>query len=90
MCRLKDTQEYVLMGIKYFVFAVNKMDLVGYSEERFNEITKQIDELSKELGLASVKIILYQQQRVTILQLNLIIHLGIQAKHFLLTLKMWM
>ena len=46
-----------LMGIKYFVFAVNKMDLVGYSEERFNEITKQIDELSKELGLASVKII---------------------------------
>ena len=46
-----------LMGIKYFVFAVNKMDLVGYSEERFNEITKQIDELSKELGLESVKII---------------------------------
>ena len=26
-----------LMGIKHFVFAVNKMDLVGYSEERFNE-----------------------------------------------------
>ena len=45
-----------LMGIKYFVFAVNKMDLVGYSEERFNEITKQIDELSKELGLAMVNI----------------------------------
>ena len=46
-----------LMGIKYFVFAVNKMDLVGYSKERFDEITAQIDELSKELGLASVKII---------------------------------
>ena len=27
-----------LMGIRYFVFAVNKMDLVGYSEERFREI----------------------------------------------------
>ena len=46
-----------LMGIKYFVFAVNKMDLVGYSKDRFDEITAQIDELSKELGLASVKII---------------------------------
>ena len=46
-----------LMGIKYFVFAVNKMDLVDYSEARFNEIVAQIDELSKELSLASVKII---------------------------------
>ena len=46
-----------LMGIRYFVFAVNKMDLVGYDEARFNEIKKQIDELSGELGLANVKII---------------------------------
>ena len=46
-----------LMGIRYFVFAVNKMDLVGYDEGRFNEIKKQIDELSGELGLANVKII---------------------------------
>lgn len=40
-----------LMGIKYFVFAINKMDLVRYSEERFNEITEQIDELVNELKL---------------------------------------
>ena len=40
-----------LMGIRYFVFAVNKMDLVGYSEERFNEIKDQINELSRKLGL---------------------------------------
>ena len=46
-----------LMGIKYFVFAVNKMDLVGYDENRFNEIKSQIDELSKELSLESVYII---------------------------------
>ncbi|MGN0483313.1 MAG: sulfate adenylyltransferase subunit 1 [Lachnospiraceae bacterium] len=46
-----------LMGIRYFVFAVNKMDLVGYSKERFDEITAQIEELAKELGLASVQII---------------------------------
>ena len=46
-----------LMGIKYFVFAVNKMDLVGYSEERFREIEKQITELKSELSLENVKII---------------------------------
>ena len=46
-----------LMGIRYFVFAVNKMDLVDYSEERFKEIVAQIQELSEELHLASVKII---------------------------------
>ncbi|MBP1561417.1 MAG: GTP-binding protein [Oscillospiraceae bacterium] len=46
-----------LMGIKYFVFAVNKMDLVGYSEERFNEILGQISELAKELSLENVQII---------------------------------
>jgi sulfate adenylyltransferase subunit 1 len=46
-----------LMGIKHFVFAVNKMDLVDYSQERFNEIESQIAELSKELDLQNVKII---------------------------------
>ena len=46
-----------LMGIKYFVFAINKMDLADYSEERFKEIKAQVDELSNELSLANVKII---------------------------------
>lgn len=46
-----------LMGIHYFVFAVNKMDLVGYSEERFHKIEEQIAQLSEELSLSSVKII---------------------------------
>ncbi len=46
-----------LMGIKYFVFAVNKMDLVEYDENRFREIEKQINELTDELKLANVKII---------------------------------
>ena len=46
-----------LMGIRYFVFAVNKMDLVKYSEERFNEIVSQIDELKKELSLENIYII---------------------------------
>ena len=46
-----------LMGIRYFVFAVNKMDLVGYDQKRFEEIEKQIEELSAELGLKNVQII---------------------------------
>lgn len=46
-----------LMGIRYFVFAVNKMDLVGYSQERFNEIKKQISKLMQELSLENVQII---------------------------------
>ena len=33
------------------------MDLVGYSEERFNEIVKDINELSENLGLQDVVII---------------------------------
>lgn len=46
-----------LMGIKYFVFAVNKMDLVDYSEARFKEIEKQISELTSELSLENIQII---------------------------------
>ena len=46
-----------LMGIRYFVFAVNKMDLVNYSESRFNEIVTQIDALKQELGLENITII---------------------------------
>lgn len=46
-----------LMGVKHFVFAVNKMDLVGYSHERFLEIKEQIKELEKELSLENVYII---------------------------------
>lgn len=46
-----------LMGIKQFVFAVNKMDLVGYDEKRFSKIEKEIVELKNALSLENVKII---------------------------------
>ena len=46
-----------LMGIKYFIFAVNKMDLAKYSEERFREIEKQIEALKAELDLENVYIV---------------------------------
>jgi sulfate adenylyltransferase subunit 1 len=43
-----------LMGIKHFVFAINKMDLVGYSEERFIEIEKEVLKLQEELSLENI------------------------------------
>ena len=46
-----------LMGIRHFVFAVNKMDLVTYSKSRFDEIVKQIEELKNELLLDDIYII---------------------------------
>ncbi len=46
-----------LMGIRHFVFAVNKMDLVKYSKSRFDEIVKQIEGLKNELLLDDIYII---------------------------------
>lgn len=46
-----------LMGIKHFVFAVNKMDLVDYKEARFLEIKADILALAKELSLEQIQII---------------------------------
>lgn len=40
-----------MMGIRYFVFAVNKMDLAGYSEERFAKIDAEIEKLKEELEM---------------------------------------
>lgn len=46
-----------LMGINYFVFAVNKMDLVEYRQDRFQEIEGQIEELKADLSLKNIIII---------------------------------
>ncbi|MDF2943083.1 MAG: cysN [Herbinix sp.] len=46
-----------LMGIKHFVFAVNKMDLIGFDKERFEKIEEEIKALVTELSLESVIII---------------------------------
>jgi translation elongation factor EF-1alpha len=39
-----------MMGIERLVVAINKMDVVGYSESRFNEIVKSISEFIKKIG----------------------------------------
>lgn len=43
-----------LLGIRDVVLAVNKMDLVGYSEERFNEIAEEYRGFGAQLGLERV------------------------------------
>lgn len=46
-----------LLNIPQVVVAVNKMDLVGYSEERFNEIIAEYQEIAKTLSLKNVQFI---------------------------------
>jgi len=46
-----------LMGIKHFVFAVNKMDLVHYDQQKFQKIEKDIKILMAEFDYATMKII---------------------------------
>ena len=46
-----------LMGIKYFLFAVNKMDLVRYSEQDFIKIEKEIKKMAVDLELYNVEVI---------------------------------
>lgn len=46
-----------LMGIKYFVFAVNKMDLIHYDGQRYENLAREIKKLAAELELAHIMII---------------------------------
>jgi len=45
------------MGIKHFIFAVNKIDLAGYDQRRFLDISEDIEQLSKGLRLENTLII---------------------------------
>ena len=46
-----------LMGIKHFVFAINKMDLIDYSQEKFKKIRKEIRVLLAEFEYSSAELI---------------------------------
>jgi bifunctional enzyme CysN/CysC len=46
-----------LLGIEDFVFAVNKMDLVGFSEARFKAVRDEVDALAGALGLDAFQVI---------------------------------
>jgi sulfate adenylyltransferase large subunit len=46
-----------MLELPHVVYAVNKMDLVDYSEERFDEIARELDALGARLGLHDAKAI---------------------------------
>jgi len=46
-----------MMGIRHAVLAVNKMDLVGYSEDTFNSIVENYQLFAQKLGFDSVQAI---------------------------------
>ena len=43
------------MGIRYFVFAVNKMDLVKYDKNAYDKIVGQIEELKMNCHLKTLR-----------------------------------
>jgi bifunctional enzyme CysN/CysC len=43
-----------LIGIRHVALAINKMDLVGYSEQRYREIERQYREFAARIGLSDV------------------------------------
>lgn len=45
------------LGIKHTIVAINKMDLVEFSEERFEEIKRDYQEFAKELDLPDVQFV---------------------------------
>ena len=46
-----------LMGIRHFVFAVNKMDLIHYDRKVYEDLDKEIRKLAVDLDLTDVKVI---------------------------------
>ncbi|CAB3756891.1 sulfate adenylyltransferase [Burkholderia sp. MSh2] len=46
-----------LLALQHVIVAINKMDLVDYSEARFNEIRDAYVALAKQLGLADVRFV---------------------------------
>ncbi|MBL8497524.1 sulfate adenylyltransferase subunit CysN [Nitrosomonas sp. JL21] len=43
-----------LIGIRHVVLAINKLDMVGYSEEIFQQIDKDYRQFAQELGLQNI------------------------------------
>jgi sulfate adenylyltransferase large subunit len=46
-----------MLELPHVVYTVNKMDLVGYAEERFDEIVRELAELGAQLGLHDAQMI---------------------------------
>ncbi len=46
-----------LLGIKHFVIAVNKMDLIDFSQDKFEEIKADYEEFAKNLNVPDIRFI---------------------------------
>ncbi|MFK4447204.1 sulfate adenylyltransferase subunit 1 [Caballeronia udeis] len=46
-----------LLGLQHVIVAINKMDLIDFSESRFNEIRDAYVELARRLGIADVRFV---------------------------------
>lgn len=46
-----------LLGLKHIIVAVNKMDLVDYSQERYQEIKKEYREFAESLNFSDVRFV---------------------------------
>ena len=46
-----------LLNVPHLIVAVNKMDLVDYSEERFEEVMQDLEDFSSKLGVKDVRFI---------------------------------
>lgn len=46
-----------LIGIRHIVVAINKMDLMDYSEKTYNEIVEEYTEFAKQIGIDNVTFI---------------------------------
>jgi sulfate adenylyltransferase large subunit len=46
-----------LLRIRHVIVAVNKMDLVGFAEERFDDVVRQVLELGAKVGLHEIEFI---------------------------------
>ncbi len=42
-----------LLGLRQIAVAVNKMDMTGYSAERFTQVSREVDEYLKSIGLSA-------------------------------------
>ncbi|TCM99719.1 bifunctional enzyme CysN/CysC/sulfate adenylyltransferase subunit 1 [Paenibacillus sp. BK033] len=53
----RHTRICALMGIKHLVLAVNKMDLVGFDPEKFDEIKEEFSRITTEFRFESIQVI---------------------------------
>ena len=76
-----------LLGLRHVVVCVNKMDLVDYSEDRFNEIVSAYKNFSSRLDITDIKFIPSARCTATMSWTALTTRLGTAEAHCCITSK---